>query len=50
MQLDLEEKSAKIKADSFCVCSTSYVGVVAKKKAERKCQETSPIILGPIQF
>ena len=28
--------------------SSSYVGVVAKK-AERKCQETSPI-LGPIHF
>ena len=34
----------------FASCSTSsYVGVVAKKKAERKYQEKSPI-LGLIHF
>ena len=45
-----EKKGAEIKADLvFASCSTSYVGVVAKKNAERKCQETSPI-LGPIHF
>ena len=45
-----EEKGAKIKADlAFASCSTSFVGVVAKKKEERKCQETSPF-LGPIHF
>ena len=53
-QLDFvtsQEKGAKIKAELvFASCSTSsYVGVVAKKKAERKCQEMSPI-LGPIHF
>ena len=45
-----EEKGAKIKEDLvFALCSTSYIGVVAKKKAERKYQAASPI-LGPIHF
>ena len=34
----------------FASCSTSsYVGVVVKKKAERKCKGTS-LILGSIHF
>ena len=53
MQLDLvisQEKGAKINSELFLAScsSSSHVGVVAKK-AERKCQETSPI-LGPIHF
>ena len=47
---EIIRKGTKIKAELvFTSCSTSYVGVVAKKKAERKCQETS-LILGPIHF
>ena len=51
----LVKKGAKIKDGAgkkkvFASSSTFFVGVVATKKAEKNCQETSPILQRPIHF